>query len=178
MPLCYSRPLDVAPTLQCVEILLSRPALGLLRREVQLAKDLQHMMRMIIDLEHSPDNLSNAFSGPQIGREPGGSRTLQEDAHERFLSLLGQLGRSPGDRLCRQSLEAVALNNLCPSPHRRRRHIQRSNHIDVLLAFQKKTASGQTTSLLLSLASECSCFLHAFPYAATCKLVHYFCGGQ
>jgi hypothetical protein len=31
---------------------------------------------------------------------------------------------------------------------------------------------------LLSLASERSCFLHVFPYAATCNSVHYFCEGQ
>ena len=178
MPLFYSRPLDVAPTLQCVGILLSRPALGPLWREVQMAKDLQHMMRMIVHLELPLDSLSNAFSGPQIGREAGGSRPLQEDAHERLLSLLGQLGRSSGDRLCRQSFEAVALNDLSPSPHRRWRRIQRSTHIDVSLALQKKTARDQTTSLLLSLASERSCCLHVLPYAVTCKSVHYFCDSQ
>ena len=134
------------------------------------------MMRMVVHLESFVDDLSNASSGPQIGRKPGGQRTIQQDAYQRFHLRLGQLPRSPG-RGCRsQTIEAVALDDRFPSPYRRRRHSQRSNHVDIPLAGQKQSAGSKTPSLLLLFGSKCS--LHALPYAMTCKSVHYLCDGQ
>ncbi len=162
--------------LQRVAVLLPRPSLGFLWCKGESPKEFQHMMRMVAHLEFLADDLSNASSGPQIGRKPGGLRTLYEDACKRFHLCLGQLERSPGRRCCPQTVEAVALDDRFPSPYRRRRHFQRSNHVDILLAGQKQSARSKTPSLLLLFGSKCS--LHVRPYATTCKSVHYLRDGQ
>jgi hypothetical protein len=134
------------------------------------------MMGMVVDVESLPNDLCHALPGPQVGRKPRGQGALDEDPCECFHSRLGQPGWSPGGRLRPQAFEAVALDDRFPSPDRRRRHFQRTNHLDVFLAGQKQPARGKTPSFLLLFGSKCS--FHAYSYAATCKAVHYFCDGQ
>ena len=134
------------------------------------------MMRMVVHLESLADDLSNASSRPQIGGKRGGLRAFQEDTHERFHLCCGQLGRSPGRRCRPQGVEAVTMDNRFPTPNRRRRHIQRSNDVDIPLAGQEQSAGSKTPSLLLLFGSKCS--LHVHPYATACNYVHYLCDGQ
>jgi len=114
----------------------------------QLPKELQHMMGMVVNLESSANDLSHAFPGPQIGQKPRGLGALDEDPHERSHSCLGQLGWSPGGRLRPQAFEPVASDDRFPSPNRRWRQLQRTNHVDVLLAGQKQPARSKTPSFL------------------------------
>ena len=134
------------------------------------------MMGMVFDVESSPNDLCHALPGPQVGRKPRGQGTPDEDACECFHSRPGQLGWSPGRRLRPQAFEAVTSDDRFPSPDRRRRYVQRTNHVDVFLAGQKQPAGRKTPSFLLLFGSKCS--FHAYPYAATCKSVHFFCDGQ
>ena len=134
------------------------------------------MMGMVVDLESPANDLSDAFPGPQIGRKPGGQGALAEDASERPPLCRGQLGGASGGQLRPQAFEAMASDGGLPSPNRRRRHLQRPNHVDVLLAGQEQSAGSKTSSLLLLFGSESS--VHTHSYAATCKTVHYFRDGQ
>ena len=118
MAFFYPRPSGLQPTLDRLFVAFARATGRPLGAPAQAAQQATDVVRMV---DHTPapqDQIRHTRTGPQVGREATGRRTLEQPAFELSTLLIAELPGPSGSRPGRQPGLALLLERGAPAPDR------------------------------------------------------------